>query len=114
MIAVIFEVIPSADGKDEYLSIAVDLKRHLADVPGFISIERFQSLADQRKFLSLSFWENENAVERWRNFEEHRAAQTKGRSALFEEYRIRIGSILRDYSMENCDQAPNDSKAVHR
>jgi heme-degrading monooxygenase HmoA len=113
MIAVIFEVIPTADGKEEYLSIAAKLKEHLVDVPGFVSIERFQSLADERKILSLSFWESENAIEQWRNLEVHRAAQSRGRDSLFEEYRIRVASILRDYSMENRTQAPDDSKAAH-
>lgn len=113
MIAVIFEVLPTVDGKQEYLAIAANLKEHLQDVPGFISIERFQSLVDERKILSLSFWENEEAIERWRNLEKHRMAQSRGRESLFEDYRIRVGSILRDYSMENRTQVPEDSKAAH-
>lgn len=114
MIAVIFEVIPTVDGKQEYLAIAANLKEHLKDVPGFISIERFQSLVDERKILSLSFWENEEAIERWRNLEKHRKAQSRGRESLFADYRIRVGSISRDYSMKNRTQVPEDSKAVHR
>ena len=98
MIAVIFEVIPTSEGKAEYLAIAANLKEHLADIPGFISIERFQSLADPHKILSLSFWRDEDAVAQWRNFEEHRTAQAQGRNSLFEDYRIRVGSINLDYS----------------
>lgn len=112
MIAVIFEVIPTAEGKQEYLSIAAQLREHLKDMPGFISIERFQSLSDERKILSLSFWEDEEAITRWRNLEQHRAAQSKGRNALFENYRIRVGAIVRDYSLEDRAGAPEDSKAV--
>lgn len=113
MIAVIFEVTPKESGKDQYLAIAANLREHLADIPGFISIERFQSLTDPEKLLSLSFWEDEESVARWRNLEEHRSAQSTGRSSLFKDYRIRVGSITRDYSMSSREQAPYDSRAIH-
>ena len=113
MIAVIFEVIPTVDGRQEYLSIAANLREHLKHMPGFISIERFQSLVDERKILSLSFWEDEEAIRRWRTLEEHRIAQSRGRASLFEDYRIRVGGILRDYSMQDREQSPEDSRAVH-
>ncbi|MDZ7802937.1 antibiotic biosynthesis monooxygenase [Thiohalophilus sp.] len=112
MIAVIFEVIPTADGKQEYLSIAAQLRKDLKEMPGFISIERFQSLSDDRKILSLSFWEDEEAICRWRNLEQHRIAQGKGRGSLFQDYRIRVGAIVRDYSLDDRTQAPEDSKSV--
>ena len=114
MIAVIFEVIPTDDGKAEYLAIAAELKERLLDIPGFISIERFQSLVDSKKILSLSFWRDEAAVSQWRNLEEHRMAQAKGRGSLFADYRIRVGSISRDYSMLDREQTPVDSKSIHR
>lgn len=112
MIAVIFEVTPTVEGKQEYLCIAGQLREHLSEMPGFISIERFQSLSDERKILSLSFWEDEEAITRWRNLEQHRVAQSKGRHALFENYRIRVGAIVRDYSLDDRAQAPEDSKTV--
>jgi len=99
MVAVIFEVIPKEAGKAEYLAIAANLREQLASSPGFISIERFQSLSDPDKLLSLSFWKDEESVSEWRNLEEHRLAQTQGRANLFRDYRIRVGSIMRDYSM---------------
>ena len=114
MIAVIFEVIPTTQGKAEYLAIASSLREDLLGMPGFISIERFQSIADPQKLLSLSFWENEESVSRWRNFEKHRHAQAKGRSSLFSDYRIRVGCIDRDYSMTERGQVPNDSFKAHR
>ena len=114
MIAVIFEVIPTVAGKAEYLAIAAELKERLHDIPGFISIERFQSLADPAKILSLSFWRDEAAVTLWRNLEQHRMAQAKGRGSLFQDYRIRVGSIGRDYSMLDREQTPADSKSIHR
>lgn len=112
MIAVIFEVIPTVEGKQEYLSIAAQLREYLKEMPGFISIERFQSLSDERKILSLSFWKDEEAITRWRNLEQHRVAQTKGRESLFEDYRIRVGAIVRDYSLDDRDQVPEDSKSA--
>ena len=113
MVTVIFEVIPKEEGRTEYLAIAAKLREHLADMPGFISIERFQSLTDPGKVLSLSFWEDEASVTRWRNLEEHRTAQSKGRGSLFRDYRIRVGRITRDYSMSTRSQAPQDSREIH-
>ena len=113
MIAVIFEVIPKTETKQEYLDIAAELKPLLSDIDGFISIERFASLQDENKVLSLSFWENEAAIEKWRNVELHRLGQAKGIDNVFSDYRIRVGNVLRDYSMAERAQAPADSNKHH-
>ncbi|MCZ7552736.1 MAG: antibiotic biosynthesis monooxygenase [Anaerolineales bacterium] len=112
MLAVIFEVYPIESGMDEYLAIAASLREFLQDRPGFISIERFQSFADEHKLLSLSFWESEEAIEEWRNVLEHRAAQQKGRRELFSRYRIRVAQVVRDYTESERTQAPSDSNAA--
>jgi heme-degrading monooxygenase HmoA len=109
MYAVIFEVWPTKDGKDEYLQIASKLKDFLQNREGFISIERFQSLSDENKLLSLSFWEDEKSIEIWRNMFEHRIAQDKGNASVFKDYRIRVANVLRDYTKEKREQAPKDS-----
>ncbi|NOU52283.1 antibiotic biosynthesis monooxygenase [Pseudoalteromonas sp. JBTF-M23] len=98
MIVVIFEVIPKAEGQQTYLDIAARLKSKLLKVEGFISVERFQSLANPNKLLSLSFWENEEAVVRWKSDFEHQAAQQKGKYTLFTNYRISVAHVMRDYS----------------
>ena len=113
MLAVIFEVIPDETGKSEYLDIAAELRHLLENRDGFISIERFQSLADERKILSLSFWRDETAIQAWRNEMEHRAAQQKGKSSLFDSYRIRVAEVIRDYTQSERDEAPDDSKQHH-
>ncbi|MGE0589430.1 MAG: antibiotic biosynthesis monooxygenase [Cyclobacteriaceae bacterium] len=113
MIAVIFEVIPNEGRTGDYLDIASDLRAELDKIDGFISIERFQSLTDGNKMLSLSFWRDETAVERWRNLEVHRVAQTKGRSHIFKDYRLRVAHVNRDYGMKDRKQAPDDSKKIH-
>jgi len=112
MIAVIFEVYPTREGKDEYLAIAAALRELLADHPGFISIDRFQSLSDENKLLSVSYWEDEAAVQAWRNVAEHRLAQKQGKTKLFRDYRILVADVLRDYSAEHRTQAPADSNAA--
>ena len=109
MIAVIFEVYPSAEGKEEYLNIAAQLRGLLEGRDGFISIERFQSLVDEGKILSLSFWRDEAAVQQWRNQLEHRTAQQKGKDSLFDSYRIRVAEVVRDYSGNDRIEAPSDS-----
>ena len=113
MIAVIFEVLPHPEGRQTYLDIAAELRPKLDEIDGFISIERFQSLATPEKVLSLSFWRDEGAVTQWRRIEEHREAQALGRAVLFQDYRLRIATVVRDYGMENRDQVPADSQAIH-
>ena len=113
MIAVIFEVEPSEGRKDDYLDIAAEMRPMLDEIDGFISVERFQSLTDPRKILSLSFFEDEDAIAGWRNLNAHRRAQAKGRSGVFENYRLRIAKVIRDYGMFDRAQAPADSKKVH-
>jgi ABC-type glutathione transport system ATPase component len=99
MIAVIFEVWPADGSKDEYLGIAASLRANLEGIDGFVSVERFQSLTDPKKLLSLSFWRDETAVKKWRNHSSHRESQKHGRSGVFADYRLRIAVIARDYGM---------------
>lgn len=112
MLAVIFEVNPTMDGKAEYLRIAAELTAFLENRDGFISIERFQSLADEGKILSLSFWRDESAIGEWRNLLEHREAQKKGMSSLFHSYRIRVAEVMRDYTGSDRKEAPTDSGEI--
>ncbi len=113
MIAVIFEVRPAEGRRDTYLDLAAKLRDDLATMDGFISVERFQSLTDPAKLLSLSFWRDEQAVAAWRNQSRHRATQSAGRAGVFAEYRLRVASVLRDYGLEEREQAPADSRAHH-
>ena len=113
MLAVIFEVLLAEGKREEYLDIATTLRQHLKDVEGFISIERFKSLSEEGKILSLSYWEDESSIQNWRNLEAHRSAQKKGRSNIFADYRLRVCEVVRDYSMTNREGAPADSKEIH-
>ena len=110
MLAVIFEVTPKSEEKEEYLKIASELRKFLENREGFISIERFKSLTEEDKILSLSFWEDEVAIEKWRNLLEHRVAQKKGKENLFISYRIRVAEVIRDYTESNRSEAPLDSQ----
>lgn len=110
MIAVIFEAEPA--DREAYFQIAGELPPLLDEIDGFISIERFQSLNDERRVLSLSFWRDEEAVARWRNVEAHRDAQNAGRGGVFRDYRLRVAQVVRDYGLRERDEAPSDSNAV--
>jgi len=112
-IAVIFEVQPREGLREAYLDIAARLRPLLDTIDGFISIERFESLTTKGKVLSLSFWRDEAAIQQWRNLEMHRAAQSTGRERIFEDYRLRIAGVIRDYGMTERDEAPTDSRAAH-
>jgi heme-degrading monooxygenase HmoA len=113
MIAIIFEVVPAPGRKQEYLDLAAALRPELERQDGFISIERFSSLSNEGKLLSLSYWRDEEAVRRWRSHEGHRLAQARGRGGVFADYRLRVASVLRDYGMSERAQAPADSRAAH-
>lgn len=113
MIAVIFEVWPSEGRGDDYLTIAAQLRPLLDGVDGFISIERFASLAEPGKLLSLSFWRDEAAIQAWRNLEAHRDAQAQGRAGIFRDYRLRVAGVIRDYGMTARAEAPADSRLCH-
>lgn len=113
MMAVIFEVVPREGRTADYLDAAAALKPLLEQIDGFVSIERFQSLADPEKLLSLSFWRDEVAIAEWRNLEAHRSTQAFGRGQLFANYRLRVAGIVRDYGMNERDQAPADSRTRH-
>jgi heme-degrading monooxygenase HmoA len=113
MIAVIFEVVPAPGRKDAYLDAAARLKPVLEEMDGFVSIERFESLTQPGKFLSLSIWRDEEAVKRWRNVEEHRQAQAAGRKGIFADYRLRVAQVIRDYGLNERAEAPEDSRTAH-
>ena len=114
MIAVIFEVEPSANGFETYIEHAARLKPLLADVDGFISIERFQSLVNPNKLVSLSFWRDEAAVRVWREHAAHRDTQRVGREGVFDDYRLRVAAVVRDYGLYERDQAPPFHAVVKR
>ncbi len=113
MIAVIFEVVPAPDAKQAYLDLAASLRPALEKIDGFISIERFASLSNDDKILSLSIWRDEEAVRQWRQLEAHRLAQARGRETIFADYRLRVTSVIRDYGMMDREQVPADSRMRH-
>jgi heme-degrading monooxygenase HmoA len=113
MYAVIFEVWPAEGRAQEYFDLAAALKSDLEHIAGFVSIERFQSLATPGKFVSISFWRDEEAIRAWRSLERHRSAQAKGRAGVFADYRLRVASVLRDYGMDERAEAPADSREIH-
>jgi heme-degrading monooxygenase HmoA len=113
MIAVIFEFTPAPGRFAEYMDLVGQLKPELDKADGFISLERFESITTPGKFVSLQFWRDEESVRRWRNLQQHREAQKKGRGGIFASYRLRIAGVLRDYAMDRRGEAPRDSVEVH-
>ena len=113
MIAIIFEVQIAPSRKQDYLDLAAELRPLLEQIDGFLSVERFQSLTNPEKLLSLSFLRDEEAVHNWRNLSQHRSAQGKGRGGIFADYRLRVADVVRDYGMFEREEVPKDSVAVH-
>jgi heme-degrading monooxygenase HmoA len=114
MIAVIFELMPMVGREQDYFDRAAGLKETLETMDGFISVERYQSLANKGKFLSLSFWRDEAAVANWRQLMAHRQAQAAGRAGIFSDYRLRVAHVMRDYGLSAREEAPADARAYHR
>lgn len=113
MIAVIFELTPAPGQAEAYFRMGAALKAEVEKFDGFISIERFESVTQPGKFVSLSFWRDEQAVRNWRNVQGHRAAQARGRGEVFSDYRLRVAQVIRDYGMNERGEAPDDSRAAH-
>ena len=113
MIAVIFEFTPAEGRFPDYMALVDTLRADLAKAEGFISLERFESITSKGKFVSLQFWRDEESVRKWRNVQKHREAQKQGRARIFQSYRLRIARVLRDYTMDERAQAPDDSVKVH-
>lgn len=113
MIAVLFEVWPASGQRGRYLDLAAALLSELQDSDGFLSVERFESLSEPGKLLSLSFFRDEAAVAAWRTARAHRATQAQGRGGVFANYRLRVAAVLRDYGLDERDEAPADSRAAH-
>jgi heme-degrading monooxygenase HmoA len=113
MIAVIFEFTPAEGRFPDYMAVVDTLREDLAKAEGFISLERFESITNKGKFLSLQFWRDDECVRKWRNLQKHREAQKKGRASNFKSYRLRIAEVRRDYTMDERAQAPGDSVQVH-
>jgi heme-degrading monooxygenase HmoA len=113
MIAVIFEFTPAQGRKQDYLDLAAGLGAEVKDFDGFISIERFESITAPGRFVSISFWRDEEAVRKWRNVQKHREAQAKGRAGIFTSYRLRVASVIRDYERDRRGEAPKDSVEIH-
>ena len=113
MVAVIFEFTAAEGRFADYKALAEGLGEEVRKLDGFLSIERFQSISDPQRFVSLSFWRDEDAVRKWRNLQKHREAQAKGRGGIFSGYRLRICQVIRDYGMNERGEAPRDSVAAH-
>ena len=113
MIAVIFEFTPAEGRFPEYMKLVGELKADLDKASGFISLERFESITSKGKFVSLQFWKDEESVRKWRTLQKHREAQKKGRAGILKSYRLRIASVVRDYTHDSRKEAPKDSVEVH-
>ncbi|WP_372611057.1 antibiotic biosynthesis monooxygenase family protein [Aquicoccus sp.] len=113
MLAVIFELWPAEGRKEDYLDLAAALRDELKRQEGFISIERFESLSEPGKLLSVSFWRDEESLAAWRNRPHHRDAQSAGRAGVLADYRLRVAHVLRDYGMNEREEAPSDSRTAH-
>jgi len=106
MFAVIFEVELEKESAQKYFDLATELRPELEKIDGFISVERFTSMYNEGKYLSVSFWRNENAMNQWRKHLGHNNAQIKGLNNIFRNYRIRVAEVIRDYGKDDRKEAP--------
>ncbi|AOM39509.1 antibiotic biosynthesis monooxygenase family protein [Xenorhabdus hominickii] len=109
MLAVIFEVEIAENQSERYFDTAAAIRPLLDTIPGFISVERFQSLSHSNKYLSLSYWRDEESIKQWRVAYQHQEAQVLGRNGVFADYRLRVAAVIRDYGMYAREEAPISS-----
>jgi heme-degrading monooxygenase HmoA len=112
MMAVIFELWPAQGRRDDYLRMAAALRSEVEKIDGFISVERFESLYEEGKLLSLQFWRDDAAITAWRRQLDHRRAQAVGKAGMFADYRLRIAEVVRDYGPNDRAEAPDDTGAL--
>jgi len=106
MMVVVFQVTMRDGRTQDYFDLAAELRPELERIDGFISVERFQSLAEPGKYVSLSFWRDRAAIEAWRAQRRHRAAQERGKREIFQDFRISVAEVVRDYTLQDrLDQA---------
>ncbi|MDX8000270.1 antibiotic biosynthesis monooxygenase [Xenorhabdus sp. Reich] len=108
MLAVIFEVEIAENQSEHYFDTAAILRPLLDTIPGFISVERFQSLNNKNKYLSLSYWRDEGSIKQWRNTYQHREAQALGRNGIFADYHLKVVAIIRNYGMHRREEASTE------
>jgi heme-degrading monooxygenase HmoA len=99
MMVVVFQVTMCEGRAQDYFDLAAELRPELERIDGFISVERFQSLAEPGKYVSLSFWRDEAAIEAWRAERRHRQAQRRGKREIFADFRISVAEVVRDYRL---------------
>ena len=99
MMVVVFQVTMRDGRTQDYFDLAAELRPELEEIDGFISVERFQSLAEPGKYLSLSFWRDQAGIESWRAQRRHRAAQERGKREIFADFRISVAEVVRDYTL---------------
>jgi heme-degrading monooxygenase HmoA len=113
MIVMVFEFDVEPGEYEAYLAESADLRPHLAQIEGFVSVERFESQVTPGRFVAIGYFESEAAVAQWRNLPAHRRAQALGRSRFFTRYRLVMAKALRDYTHDLRDSAPADSRDAH-
>ena len=94
MIALFFEVTPAPGQETRYLEIASGLRPELETSGGVTFLDRFRSLSRPRTMLSHQIWTDEASLARWRANGQHYGAQTLGRRDVFEDYRLRVGTVV--------------------
>jgi heme-degrading monooxygenase HmoA len=101
MFVVLFEVQPKPEQWARYLQLAAMLRPELLEIRGFIDNERYASQRTDGRLLSLSTWEDEKGLVRWRTHARHHEVQRQGRFEVFEDYHLRVGEVLSDSDQDD-------------
>ena len=103
MITVTIEYFIKPDREEEYAELAEKVFPEVDTIDGFISVEGFESLSEAGKILSLSFWRDEESIQRWREHPEHAKVMQQAKDHVFSSYRITASSTIRDYRFTSED-----------
>ncbi len=66
---------------------------------GFIDVESASRTSDGFG-ITVSYWRDLESIRKWKNVSEHAAAQKMGREAFYQNYRLRIARVEREYDFD--------------
>ena len=113
MFSVLFEVHPGGDQWEAYLGYAKMLRPELEQIDGFVDNIRYRSLTRDGWILSLSGWDGEKALVRWRTRARHHEVQEKGRTQVLSDYHLRVGQVPRDTHLPDGHVLAESQRRLH-
>ena len=83
------------EGERGYGKTAERMVELAATQPGFLGVESVRG--EDGLGITVSYWQDEASIARWREHAEHRLAQETGKRLWYEVYELRVARVERAY-----------------